>query len=342
MKKLLLLLSLVSATVAEAQLLQSEDFNSLLNGDVGTDFTGVTAGQDNWFTFATNGADPTTATNAGNSNFQITDSGFEATNGLKIINSNGNKGSRFMWKADFATLWETRTAGNDIIEIEYDLFTGAATTSTAQVGVRLYGLDGTTSRVLNGFIYNMATREIEGVAYLNNAGTFGTYLINLAATPGLLLNENTWYRIGFSYDTATGETKWNPGTGSTGLPAANWTGPFPLDEVDFVSGTPATNSVESEIVFDNLTVRATATESLLGVETVTNATNLSVSPNPARDIVTITTNETLQSVEMYDVNGRIVKTSKSNQINVSDLSSGIYMMKISSDKGTTTKKIVVE
>lgn len=347
MKKLLLLLAFASATVAEAQLLQSENFNSLLNGDVGTDMTGVTPGQDNWLTFTSNGAAPTTGTNAGNSNFQIVDNGFDGTIGLKIVSSNGNKGNRFMWKADFAALWDTRTAGNEIIEIEYDLFTGPATTSTAQVGVRLYGLDGTTARVLNGFVYNMNTRELEGVAYLNNAGTFGTYLVNLAAAPGLILNENTWYRIGFAYDTVTGETIWNPGTGSTGLPAANWAGPFLVDEIDFISAVPTTNAAESEIIFDNLTVKATATEALLGVTEIQDV-SFAVSPNPATDIVTITTNEILNSVELFDVNGRVVKnvdfksSTNSNQVNVSDLSSGIYMMKITSDKGTATKKLVIE
>jgi Secretion system C-terminal sorting domain len=342
MKKLLLLLFLGSATFAEAQVLQTEDFNGLTLGEVGTDITGVTAGQDNWLTFSSNGAAPTTATNAANSNFEIVATGFDGTNGLKIVGSDGNKGSRFMWKPDFTTLWDTRDAGNEIIEIEYDLFTGAASTSTAQYGVRLYGLDGATSRVLNGFIYNINTRELEGVAYLNNAGTFGTYLVNLAAAPGLILNENTWYRIGFAYDTSTGEMIWNPGTGSTGLPAANWTGPFALDEIDFVSGTPTTNTGVSEIVFDNLTVKATATEGLLGVTEIADAT-FGVTPNPARDFVTITTNDTLKSVELFDMNGRTVLVSEGvNQINVSDLASGIYMMKVTSDKGTATKKLIVE
>jgi len=345
MKKLLLLLTFVSATFADAQVLQSENFNSLLNGDVGTDMTGVTAGQDNWFTFTTNGAAPTTGTNAGNSNFQIVDNGFDGTIGLKIIGSNGNKGSRFMWKADFATLWGTRTVGNEIVEIEYDMFTGPATTSTAQYGVRLYGLEDTTSRVCNGFVYNAASRVLQGVAYLNNAGTYGTYLVNLAAAPGLTLNENTWYHIGFAYDTVTGALYWNTGAGTSGIAAANWAGPFLLDEVDFVCGTPTTppNTVESEVIFDNLTVKATATEGLLSTAEIVAEGILTVSPNPAKDIVTISTDALIASVELYDVNGRTVLVSKgSNQINVSDLSSGIYMMKVTSDKGTTTKKIVVE
>ena len=50
---------------------------------------------------------------------------------------------------------------------------------------------------------------------------------------------------------------------------------------------------------------------------------------------------------MTDLNGRVVKTvnvadSSNVQVNISDLSVGVYMMKIVSDKGTTTKKVIKE
>ncbi|MNJ95044.1 hypothetical protein D3C87_127480 [compost metagenome] len=74
---------------------------------------------------------------------------------------------------------------------------------------------------------------------------------------------------------------------------------------------------------------------------------LSVFPNPANDVVNVTNNENIlvNGVEVVDLNGRTVKTAKFDgvanaQINVADLASGIYMMTVSSDKGTMTKKIV--
>lgn len=77
------------------------------------------------------------------------------------------------------------------------------------------------------------------------------------------------------------------------------------------------------------------------------ANKFSVYPNPANNIVKIsnTSNYLLNSVSISDLNGRTVKTLKLNgeasaQINISDLSSGIYMMNISSDQGSVTKKIV--
>lgn len=350
MKKLLLLTLISSFSFVNAQVLQDENFNTLTVGNIGTDITGILPGQGGWLTQSSNGAAPTTSSNADNTNFQVVVTGNNSTNGLKIVAPNGNKGSRFMWKDGFDGLWAGRTAGNDILEVEYDLFTGAATTSTSQVGVRVYGTDTNVTpnvaRVLNGFVYTMNTRVLQGVAYLNNGGTFGTFVITLGATP-LVLDANTWYRIGFAYDSSTGETIWKASTVYTGLPAANWAGPFSPDEVDIVSSAATTNTLVSDITFDNLRVRANATEALLGVTdvTITDAT-FSVFPNPATNFVNFSNNvnATVSSIQMFDLNGRVVKSLKVNategQVSIDDLATGVYMMKISTDAGSVTKKIV--
>ena len=52
------------------------------------------------------------------------------------------------------------------------------------------------------------------------------------------------------------------------------------------------------------------------------------------------------TIEMTDLNGRIVKTKNVNavesQISTSDLATGVYMMKIVTDQGTAIKKIIKE
>lgn len=97
------------------------------------------------------------------------------------------------------------------------------------------------------------------------------------------------------------------------------------------------------IVLDDITVTA---GNVAGVNDVL-ASQLSVYPNPANNVVNIANAENIliNGVEIVDLNGRTIKSSKFNgvanaEINVSDLASGVYMMNISSDKGTTTKKIV--
>lgn len=77
--------------------------------------------------------------------------------------------------------------------------------------------------------------------------------------------------------------------------------------------------------------------------------SFSVFPNPVNDKITIsnTSNSTINTVKITDLNGRIIMNINSNsiadvEINVSDLSAGIYLMNIDSDKGVFTKKIIKE
>ncbi|HYD91756.1 MAG TPA: T9SS type A sorting domain-containing protein [Flavobacterium sp.] len=77
------------------------------------------------------------------------------------------------------------------------------------------------------------------------------------------------------------------------------------------------------------------------------ASKFTVYPNPANNVINIANAENIlvNGVVITDLNGRTVKNVSYNgvteaQINVSDLASGMYMMTVSSDKGTMTKKIV--
>lgn len=345
MKKLLLLF-LSSTTFVSAQVLLEENFNSLTVGDVSTEIAGTTPGQGDFLFFASNGTAPTTSTNALASNAQIVDSGNESL-GLQIEGPNGNKGSRYMWKDGFADLWSGRTVDNEIIELELDINPGDGTTASRNTfGAYIFNAAG--DRILAGFHVRAATRELFLVAYSTPTGNpVGNYNYSLAAAPGIQIPESTFSRIGVSYNKTTGEVIIKgPGIDPAGLSLTSSSPATDPAEIDFVSfsgnTTAIPNTLEATMVMDNLVVRASATDTLLGVSEITNV-SFGVSPNPAKDVVTITSEEVVNSVELFDINGRTVLSIEgSNQINVSDLSSGIYMMKIVSDKGTATKKLVVE
>ncbi len=73
----------------------------------------------------------------------------------------------------------------------------------------------------------------------------------------------------------------------------------------------------------------------------------SVYPNPSNNVINVSNNENINvnAIQITDLNGRIVKNVKfvnatEIQVNVADLATGMYMMNISSDQGTATKKIV--
>lgn len=69
-------------------------------------------------------------------------------------------------------------------------------------------------------------------------------------------------------------------------------------------------------------------------------------PNPARTILNIenTTNTSIQNIKVLDVLGRLVleQNNSSNQIDLSNISSGLLFVQIETDKGELTKKIIKE
>lgn len=79
-------------------------------------------------------------------------------------------------------------------------------------------------------------------------------------------------------------------------------------------------------------------------ETVANT--ISFYPNPANNILTIDNknNTTINSISIADTNGRDVFETKNvtSTINISDLSNGIYFVRLTTDAGNVTKKLIKE
>lgn len=75
------------------------------------------------------------------------------------------------------------------------------------------------------------------------------------------------------------------------------------------------------------------------------ASNFAVYPNPASNVLNIDAkNAAIKSIQMTDLNGRTVKTVNTNemtqQVNIADLNAGVYFLKVTSDLGTGTTKVV--
>lgn len=350
-KKLLLSIFVLSGTGLFAQTIFTQNFNALPIGNVGTSIAGTTVGAGGIYTYSTNGAAPTTSTNAGNTNFQIVANDATHANVFQITGTNGDKGGRYAWIGGLAAAWTARTAGNNIIEVEYDFYTGAGGGPSLNT-TGLYIYDATGTKVLGGFSFNTTTRVISGVGYYAGTTT-GNYLFYLGTgNTNITLAANTWVRVGVSFNKITGKITWKgPGFNGNVIGAATGIDP---DEIDFTSfsgttTTPVTNNTAAAItLIDNFVTRASAADTLLGIENVTLAENkFSVFPNPASNLISISNSENIlvNEITITDLNGRVVKQSKYNntseiQINLSDLASGMYLMKINSDQGSATKKII--
>ena len=109
------------------------------------------------------------------------------------------------------------------------------------------------------------------------------------------------------------------------------------------------------ILFSDFTLQAQVDEDVQDSTKTGYSTGQIVIPNPPSvvdlyiyDAITdryVFTSSVVSGISITDLNGRVVKqisyTNVSDiQVNVSDLASGMYMMNITSDKGSVTKKIL--
>lgn len=112
-------------------------------------------------------------------------------------------------------------------------------------------------------------------------------------------------------------------------------------------GCTDTNNNSTDFTIGTPTPRNTATTlspcSLSVAEN--NISGLKVYPNPAKNTLYVTSDSfATKEVELFDVLGKSVLNTKTvnNTVNISSLSKGVYVVKITEEGKTATRKIVVE
>ena len=77
-----------------------------------------------------------------------------------------------------------------------------------------------------------------------------------------------------------------------------------------------------------------------------NSKEVKIYPNPTNGLFTVVTEENDSRIEIYSVNGKLVyleqASSLQTQVNLSNLTKGIYFIKVSSKKGIANSKIVLQ
>jgi hypothetical protein len=76
---------------------------------------------------------------------------------------------------------------------------------------------------------------------------------------------------------------------------------------------------------------------------IENASNIEMSiyPNPASDYVMVKA-EGVREINVLDLNGRVLSTTTQSKVDLSNLSAGVYFVRVITDNGTATEKIVKE
>lgn len=72
--------------------------------------------------------------------------------------------------------------------------------------------------------------------------------------------------------------------------------------------------------------------------------SIAIYPNPTNAIININANSNIKSMELYDMQGRILQTILGNQkvLDITDKANGIYFLKITTEKGSKVEKIIKE
>ena len=105
------------------------------------------------------------------------------------------------------------------------------------------------------------------------------------------------------------------------------------NEFIYNSGQNVIINNEGDALFGDLVDNSLSVEDYL-------ADDITIYPNPTSGLLVIKSN-TFQQVEMYTINGILIKSTTKNEIDMSQYSKGIYLAKIITDKGTAVKKIVL-
>ena len=127
---------------------------------------------------------------------------------------------------------------------------------------------------------------------------------------------------------------YNPTTGTVLSPGNNQSIKVDFKPTDSLNYTKATATVYINVLLN------------VGIENASGLSDVKIYPNPATDIVTLVLpNAENTSVSLVDITGKIVHTGVYNtkvQLNVSNLSEGVYIVKIQSNSTFSTYRLVIK
>lgn len=173
----------------------------------------------------------------------------------------------------------------------------------------------------------------------------GTAICNLEMTQTITVNVNPLPTINATTDhtiicagettslTATGASTytWNPGGSGTSISVS------PTVTTTYsVIGTDANGCINNTIFTQSVSL-------CTGINHLTNTINeVSIFPNPSSINLTVKTDTEIQTIFIYNSLGALVQTEKTNTFSVEQLSTGLYILKVKTEKGTSTIRFIKE
>ena len=86
--------------------------------------------------------------------------------------------------------------------------------------------------------------------------------------------------------------------------------------------------------------------STLGISNFNQLDSVLIAPNPTKGVVSVNGKSTIHSIQLFDVQGRVLTTQIVNNsqsvLDVSNYTNGIYFVKVATEKGSKVEKIIKE
>ena len=225
-----------------------------------------------------------------------------------------------------------------------------------------------TSTTSPGYIYSFAKVSSSGTSLNYTSCVYVSKLSDTTFNLGISENNNTtnavwdtatfttntdiFVVIAYDVDNAVSTMWLNPvvnGTQPSTTLITNETATSTRTDLTMVRLSLESNSKTPTVQLDEVRIGNTwndvAPSSTAGIAT-NELNNIVLYPNPVNNSLFFDANDlTIDSVSIYSVEGKVILQQdklNNNSIDVSSLSSGIYVVKFKSDDSTLTKKIVIE
>jgi pectate lyase len=237
-----------------------------------------------------------------------------------------------------ATAKTITVTGTPTATVSYSIAT-SGTAGTAATGSGTITVTGaTTADMIQNFTASGKTSTFYTITGNLSTSYGSASYAGLSLTQCLKMESST--NIAFT-TTATGTLTLVFGSSYTGAVSVDGTSYTPAAGIATISLTAGAHTVK-KIGTNYLFYMSFAygTSAVKTVETI----NLSLYPNPVRSSLTITTDTAIETAEIYNLTGCLVKQSKGNvkTIDMSQLPSGSYLVKVRTEQGIGFQKIIKE
>jgi len=197
------------------------------------------------------------------------------------------------------------------------------------------------------FSYGQQSNSSSNGGSMNAGGVMYLGYNNNYQAPSTANATNTWYHLVFTYD-GTNAKIYKNGT-FLGTTTKSWNTLNNSDAFDLgvgVGGELWFDGAIDDLQIYNYALTDSQVANLhsaqtLAVNDVSTKNQIQVYPNPVKDVLNIKSESAIQQVEIFSVDGKKLKETNQNRIDVSQLPKGVYFIKTMNDKGNVeTQKFI--